>query len=96
MEVSAIQCRVSEVLTATLGLLAVTLAPARARAAQAQLGMSPLLCSSIKKYKYKGLEQIQKSTKCLLFSLTESHQCFFHVKCPRGFAASTVKLHSKQ
>lgn len=88
---SAVQCRVSEVLTATLGLLAMTLAQtARARAgAKAQLPISPILCRSVKKY--KGLGQTQKSTKCLLVSLTESHQCFFHVKCPWGFAASTVK-----
>lgn len=79
---SAVQCRVSEVLTGTLGLLAMTLAQtARASAgARAQLLTSPILCSSIKKYKYTGFRQIQKSTKCLLVSLTESHQCFFPVK----------------
>lgn len=57
---SAGQGRVSEVLTATLGLLAVTLAQtARASAgAKAQLPISAILCSSIKKYKYTGLGQI--------------------------------------
>lgn len=89
----AVQCRVSEVLMGSLGLLAMTLAQtARASAgAKAQLLISPVLCSSIKKYKYTGLGQIQKSTKCLLLSLTESHQCFFHVKCPWAFAVSKVK-----